>query len=99
MKGVHGVLEGRAGAEPEVTAQAHQDQQSNPFALVKGDKTLASIPCPDPPQVAAKKRTNRDNGGVINEASIVAPAPNIGADRLLGRPWRIACRKPPSTAR
>ena len=74
MKGVHGVLEGRAGAEPEVTAQARQDQQSNPFALVKGDKTLASIPCPDPPQVAAKKRTNRDNGGVINEAQLKGDA-------------------------
>ena len=60
------MLERRAGAEPEVTAQAHQDQQSNPFALVKGDKTLAGIARPDPPQVAAKKRTHRDHGGVIN---------------------------------
>ena len=65
MKGVHGVSERRGGAEPEVTTQAHQDQQSNPFALVKGYKTLAGIARPDKPQVATKKRTDRDNGGVV----------------------------------
>ena len=64
----------RWSAQPKVSAETQQNQQSNPLALIKRGEALADVPSPDQPEMPDEHDADGEHRRVVGRPEIKGDA-------------------------